>query len=126
MADEYTPTTEDVREAWAKRNALYRSTSLTSIGHRAHVATNADRYSAEDYAEFDRWLAAHDREVAAKALREAADEVLRRRALVRSSGDVRDDETWDNGNMSAEATIRARADRIESQAIEKGASDGEQ
>lgn len=74
----------------------------------------------------DEELAAHDREVAAKALRDAADEVLRRRALVRSSGDVRDDETWDNGNMSAEATIRARADRIESQANEKGASDGEQ
>jgi len=74
----------------------------------------------------DEELDAHDREVAAKALRDAADEVLRRRALVRSSGDIRDDETWDNGNMSAEATIRARADRIELQASEKGASDGEQ
>lgn len=71
MSDEYTPATEDVREAWAKRNALYRSTSLAGIGHRAHVATNDARYSAEDYAQFDRWLAEHDREVREECARTA-------------------------------------------------------
>lgn len=44
MADEYTPTTEDVRE-W--------------------YADSVDRLGGE--AEFDRWLAAHDRETAARA-----------------------------------------------------------
>jgi hypothetical protein len=105
VADEYTPTTAEICQVWVKATPVS---------------------GPEGRAEFTRWLAAHDREVAAKTLRDAADEVLRRRALVRSSGDVRDDETWDNGNMSAEATIRARADRIELQASEKGASDGEQ
>jgi hypothetical protein len=65
---------------------------------------------------FDRWLVAHDREVAAKALREAA-------ALVY--------EDWSGGHayegvarQEVEDWLYARADRIESQANEKGADRG--
>ena len=54
---DYTPTTDEVREAWAKRRALYLSTSLNTVGVPAHVAVNDAQYSAEDYAQFDRWLA---------------------------------------------------------------------
>lgn len=58
------------------------------------------------------WLAEHDRQVAEKALTAAADEILRRRALVQSSGSTRADETWDNGNMSAEAIVRSQASNV--------------
>jgi len=50
---EYTPTTDDVRECWSEAYQV------------------GDREGA-----FDRWLAAHDREVAAKALRDAAKSAL--------------------------------------------------
>jgi hypothetical protein len=63
------------------------------------------------------WLAAHDREVAAKALRDAADEA--------QQGFV--DEQQGIGFARVRTDwLRARADRIESQAIERGAGDGEQ
>ena len=48
---DYTPTTEQVRNGWIDNG------------------THEER----DGAEFDRWLAAHDAQVAAKALRDAAD-----------------------------------------------------
>jgi hypothetical protein len=59
VADVYTPTTDAVREAYAVE---------------AGVIYEPERREAE----FDRWLAAHDREVAAKALREWAAEVVER------------------------------------------------
>jgi len=62
---------------------------------------------------FDRWLAAHDREVAAKALREAAANWFPHPTL--GLARLADD---------AAELLRAEADRIESS--EKGASDGEQ
>ena len=49
---EYTPTTAEVRGAWS-----------------AWYEPGDDRWMPE---RFDRWLAAHDREVAAKALEDAA------------------------------------------------------
>lgn len=56
MADEYTPTTDKVRAAY-----------LTSR------TREVPRKVGDVMAEFDRWLAAHDRAVKAEALREAAD-----------------------------------------------------
>lgn len=56
--------------------------------------------------EIDRWFAQHD----AALLTRAADEILRRRSIVGSSGRQRDDESWDNGNMSAEAIVRSLAE----------------
>jgi len=52
---DHTPTTSDVRD-------LY---TTAGWDHTLH-------YDQEAYAEFDRWLARHDAEVAAQALREAA------------------------------------------------------
>lgn len=56
MADDYTPTTEQVRGGFAS----------SPMAHEP-------RETAE--AEFDRWLTRHDQEVAATALTEAADEM---------------------------------------------------
>lgn len=47
LVSEYTPTTEQIREAYAKRRALYLSAS-------GHVLSNDAKYDREDYAEFDR------------------------------------------------------------------------
>lgn len=60
MSDQYTPTTDEVRDHWV--NAGFEG----------------------DTDSFDRWLAEHDSEVAAKALRDAATEmreILRFRTL---------------------------------------------
>lgn len=54
MTDEYTPTAESVRDAYCH----LQQTVLGERGHPAH-----ERF----HAEFDRWLEAHDREVAARA-----------------------------------------------------------
>lgn len=61
---EYTPTTDDVRAAyWV---------------NRTHEA--GSRWFADDYAaEFDRWLIEHNRQVAAQALRDVADDLRGRR-----------------------------------------------
>jgi hypothetical protein len=54
MSDEYTPTTDEVQ-------------SYYNIGR--------NEFESEwETAEFDRWLAVHDREVAARALEDAANE----------------------------------------------------
>ncbi len=58
MTDTYTPTTEEVKEVWCTP-----MTMSAAINEEAH-------WEAED--QFDRWLTAHDAEVAAKALEEAA------------------------------------------------------
>lgn len=59
MADEYTPTTDEVR-------------SMFTVG--ISDPTNPKPVPARRALhEFDRWLAAHDREVKAKALRDASE-----------------------------------------------------
>lgn len=73
-------------------------------------------------AEFDRWLAARDREVAAKALREFRTGFGRRFAFQDPYGH------FDSGTVSAlhrqvEGMLDAEIDRIEAQANEKGAVD---
>lgn len=55
-AEEYTPTTEQMRN------------------HVASIGRLTGRNGDSDAAMFDRWLAKHDAEVAAAALRKAADE----------------------------------------------------
>lgn len=57
MTSKYTPTTEQVREFWA------------SDGRHQPAAKSFGAQESAD--EFDRWLAAHDAEVAAKALEDA-------------------------------------------------------
>jgi hypothetical protein len=59
---EYTPTTEQVRQFWA------------SDGNFQPAAKSYDYY--ESLLEFDRWLAAHDRETARKAWDEGYDRAV--------------------------------------------------
>lgn len=85
MSDDYTPDTQEVRDAYAwYEGGIYHE------------------YDPKGYPKIDRWLAAHDAEVAAKALREAAAEMqdilLVQRSLLGSPT-----YTW----------LRNRADRIE-------------
>ena len=56
---EYTPTTDEVREWYAG--------SVDAYQHETGLPYDAAKSA------FDRWLSAHDREVAARALRKAAD-----------------------------------------------------
>lgn len=61
VVSDYMPTTDEVREAWPHSRILpahYSPTYLPTVVERR--------------AEFDRWLAAHDAEVLAEALRTAA------------------------------------------------------
>lgn len=58
---EYTPTTEEVREIYAVIEGE------DEYGHPYQTAAQKD----EGVAEFDRWLAARDAEVAARTLEEA-------------------------------------------------------
>lgn len=59
MTDDYTPTTEEVRGIW--------------LDAMTETSEYFDALSpAEARARFDRWLEAHDREVADKALEDAA------------------------------------------------------
>lgn len=83
---EYTPTTGNVRSVFAYAGA-----------------GQSERRRREA---FDRWLAAHDAEVAARTLREAAD------AHLSEYG------TW--GGASQGAWLRARADQIEIETKEQG------
>lgn len=69
-------------------------------------------YEAERILAEGDWLAEHDREVRRAALIEGAGAIRRRRTLAGSSGSAKDDETWDNGNMAAEAIVRSLADRV--------------
>jgi hypothetical protein len=88
--DEYTPTTDEVRDR-ASAQAGYTSGMVEAMT-----------------AEFDRWLAAHDAEVAAKALRALADN------LGVNVGD--DDSEWWQGYRQAQREfvhgVAERADRI--------------
>lgn len=70
MSD-YTPTTGDIEIAYAER--------ALQVAGTPHFAAGL---------EFDAWLAAHDREVAAKALRDAADVLDRPRVIWYGDGGV--------------------------------------
>lgn len=85
----YTPTTDEVEHHYAY-DELYS------------MDCEADHHA------FRRWLAAHDAEVAAQALREAAD------ALDAYQGDVPDDPRWtcDLGYYGEAEWLRDRADQI--------------
>lgn len=94
MSD-YTPTTEQVRDGYRyDTEAEYRDpiTPHHEINGRA----------------FDRWLKAHDAQVAAQALRDAAD------ALDAYQGDVPDDPRWtcDLGYYGEAEWLRDRANQI--------------
>ena len=102
---EFTPPTKDIKSAFAQ------------YGHL--VSGRSEKTPAKQGAEeFDRWLDAHDREVAAKALREYADS-LNLHEVVPDDDDslaylCEDDEClwWDMTHAEQER-IRERADRIE-------------
>lgn len=68
MTEQYTPTTEEVRE-------------YVEVGGEPRpweeVTPESESKEAARAAAFDRWLAAHDAQVRADALREAGDGVLR-------------------------------------------------
>lgn len=83
-ANGVTPTTEEVRQAYAV----------------AHETTGASM----DEREFDRWLADHNRKIAAEALREAAEAALGLGSVSGSHVAVGD---------RAATFLDARADRIE-------------
>lgn len=59
MSEQYTPTTEEVRDRYADARA--------GIGEWTRFDDSVARAVEEAYAEFDRWLAERDAEVAAKA-----------------------------------------------------------
>ncbi len=59
----YTPTTDEIRNVWGEFSEYGGLTNRTSGGSLIDAR----------YAEFDRWLATHDRDIQAQALREAAD-----------------------------------------------------
>lgn len=84
----YTPTTDEVEHRYAY-DELYS------------MDCEADHHA------FRRWLAAHDAEVRAQALRDAAD------ALDAYQGDVPDDPRWtcDLGYYGEAEWLRARADQ---------------
>ena len=90
MSD-YTPTTEEVRSRFAR--------IMRSDGTPAQSVTRQTG--------FDRWLAAHDREVTAKAFREAASEVHTEARWQLEQG--RDPDRW----LMVERILRDRATRIE-------------
>lgn len=79
---EYTPTTTDVLAAWLDAH------SADAWGGRIDVEARPKTRVAE----FDRWLVAHDREVAARAREEALAEA--RDAI--EATDPRPDVTWGN------------------------------
>lgn len=83
--DDYTPTDEQVRAAYVRG---MRDTFVAA--------------AADHEAEFDRWLAQHDREVAAKALRVFA-------SRANDAGVLRDPVYW----FPVRDSARAEADRIE-------------
>lgn len=63
MSDEYTPTIAQVKEGYSLRGWVDEPEAQEEKGWQAQYRRGA---------EFDRWLAEHDRQVKAEALREAA------------------------------------------------------
>lgn len=70
--DEYTPTTDVIRDAWVD----------------SRWDQYGERPASEFFDEFDRWLAAHDAEVAARVWDEATDyDVARQVVIACETGD---------------------------------------
>lgn len=115
MSDEYTPTTEEVIRGFvAPRYAVDPRRDGEGFAEylgRASMDWLAAQMQSE--AAIRRWLAARDREVAAKALREAA----------RGYWGVEGDPDMPSTSSAVRRVLNRRADRIESQANEKGAGD---
>lgn len=100
MSD-YTPETGDVRD--------FYTFGMAGWDHTLH-------YDPEAYAEFDRWLAQHDREVAAQALRDAASSTLPFSQVISGSTDpshIPLVQTLPVFNYNQVTWLRAEADRIE-------------
>ena len=102
----YTPTTATIRAEYAGRVEAWEMT---------HAEQEAAR--AEEVVEFDRWLAAHDAQVAAKAVRDAADDIA---ARANGSALIANADRWGgyyhgmrSGMQNEEQALRIRADRIE-------------
>lgn len=94
---DHTPTTEEVRDEWAYGNQ--------EVDYEGNPVITLD----EAFAQFDRWLVARDRKIAAEALRDFAD------TLGVNVGDE-DDEWWRGyrqGQREALHKASDRADRIE-------------
>ena len=88
MADKYTPTTDDMRQCYVDQNT-----------EGEYGYWDGGKIAA---AEFDAWLAEHDAQVAAKALRDAAEWI--------AGYDL------DGQEYRVETLLEDRADRIERQA----------
>ena len=95
----YTPTTATIRAEYAGRVEAWEMTYAEQEAARA-----------EEVVEFDRWLAAHDAQVAAQALREAADEM---EAMLGEHGPGNRNTGYGQAGLALLARIRDRADRIE-------------
>lgn len=92
---EYTPTTEQIAHAYEEHTVSWTGAS------REKVLTH-----------FDRWLGAHDAEVAANALREAVVEI---EAVLVRSGHLMTSSSR-TGYYESRDILAARADRIEREA----------
>ena len=86
MSTDYTPTTA---EDWMPTDMQVEVAFMAAPGH---MTGPGDRHRA-----YRRWLAAHDREVAAKALEDAADQINREFQNLPSW-----DEAWRNGYRTDE------------------------
>ena len=89
----YTPTTDDVRDEWIE-------SGQGSPTVRLHAG-----------AAFDRWLAAHDTQVAAKALREAADELDLPGSTATGYYASEQDSGYRDAERDAKQWLRARAEQ---------------
>lgn len=89
---EFTPTTDEVRARYC----------ADEFGHPAALT--------DPCLEFDRWLEAHDREVAAKALRDAAHSMRRHKQP--GHWNLTDELDPDNAAQSPDAWLERRAQRI--------------
>lgn len=111
MSDCYTPTDGEVLEAWAAHNTPDLPTALDLV---------------EAYDAFKRWLAEHDAQVRADALREAAEEMDE----IEANAEIAEFAAYVEGETSRQSVIdaaaemqkdtaqwlRNRADRIEREA----------
>lgn len=103
----YTPTTATIRAEYAGRVEAWEMTYAEQEAARA-----------EEVVEFDRWLKAHDAEVRAQALREAADKIyVSLRQAHKRAGRTLDplfsqhDQGLCGGYKNAERWLRARAEQ---------------
>ena len=94
MSD-YTPTTDEVRDAYV------------DTGWAADGSLSDPR----DPDEFDRWLAAHDAEVRAQALREAADELDLPGSTATGYYASEQDSGYRDAERDAKQWLRARAEQ---------------